>query len=103
MVEWIINNEYLVIIQDKDHIAVMDIKEAKLMSKQVIAFGRKCTIPGCNKKHQGRGYCNTHYARWLHYGDPNYLWKKGMKKKKSRKYLTKEESLYPAKYKNKWR
>lgn len=29
-----------------------------------------CTIDGCTRMHRGRGYCQTHYMRWFHHGDP---------------------------------
>jgi len=25
---------------------------------------RKCRVPGCGKKHSGKGYCSMHYQRW---------------------------------------
>jgi hypothetical protein len=28
------------------------------------------TIEGCGKKHNARGYCYGHYAKWRSYGDP---------------------------------
>jgi hypothetical protein len=31
---------------------------------------RTCTVDGCNRPHDARGYCNTHYRRWRLYGDP---------------------------------
>ena len=31
---------------------------------------RTCTIPGCGKKHDARGYCSGHYQKWRAYGDP---------------------------------
>ncbi len=33
---------------------------------------RVCTIEGCGKKHQSKGFCVTHYTRYLRYGDPHY-------------------------------
>jgi hypothetical protein len=32
--------------------------------------GRRCTVPGCDGRHQARGYCHTHYMRWQRHGDP---------------------------------
>ena len=29
-----------------------------------------CTIPGCEKKHNARGWCSTHYNNWKRRGDP---------------------------------
>lgn len=29
-----------------------------------------CTIDGCGKRHEARGYCNKHYLAWRHRGDP---------------------------------
>ena len=31
---------------------------------------RTCSIPGCDRPHSGRGWCNLHYQRWLLKGDP---------------------------------
>jgi len=99
MVEWHINNKYLTIVQSKDRVVVVDIKEARLIAKQLIAFERKCTYPGCDKKHSGRGYCKTHYARWLHYGDPSIVHRRGSER---RKHLKPEESLYEYENKEEW-
>ena len=30
----------------------------------------RCTVRGCDRPHVARGYCNTHYHRWLTHGDP---------------------------------
>lgn len=32
---------------------------------------RTCTINGCNNKHEARGWCQKHYARWKVHGNPN--------------------------------
>lgn len=32
-----------------------------------------CNIKGCGRKHRARGWCNTHYMRWLNHGDPNHV------------------------------
>lgn len=29
-----------------------------------------CTVPGCGRPHQGRGYCSLHYQRLRRNGDP---------------------------------
>lgn len=34
---------------------------------------RLCNILNCNKKHEARGYCSTHYKRWQIHGDPNLV------------------------------
>lgn len=32
-----------------------------------------CSIEDCDKITVGRGWCNKHYRRWLHYGDPLFV------------------------------
>lgn len=29
-----------------------------------------CSIEGCGKTHESRGYCKEHYQQWYRYGDP---------------------------------
>lgn len=31
---------------------------------------RRCSIEGCSKAHEARGYCSKHWLRWRKYGDP---------------------------------
>ena len=31
---------------------------------------RTCSIEGCGKPHDGRGFCKEHYQQWYRYGDP---------------------------------
>ncbi len=33
---------------------------------------RSCKVPGCERDHACKGYCNLHYLRWWKYGDPNH-------------------------------
>lgn len=35
-----------------------------------MAKSRLCSIPGCNKPHYGRGWCQAHHRRWYKHGDP---------------------------------
>src|SRR3989337_1338017 len=29
-----------------------------------------CTVEGCNRNHEAKGFCTAHYGRWRRYGDP---------------------------------
>lgn len=31
-----------------------------------------CTVPGCKRKYNAKGYCGPHYAMWQRHGDPLY-------------------------------
>ena len=31
-----------------------------------------CSIPGCGKRKTSKGFCQTHYTRYLKYGDPYF-------------------------------
>ncbi len=33
-----------------------------------------CTVPNCERKAKGRGYCAMHWKRWRTHGDPLKLW-----------------------------
>lgn len=32
---------------------------------------KTCSVPGCERKHAARGYCDKHHYRFLKHGDPN--------------------------------
>jgi hypothetical protein len=34
---------------------------------------RTCSVAGCDRRHEARGYCSKHYVRWTVHGDPNVL------------------------------
>lgn len=34
---------------------------------------RKCSIDGCNKRHDSHGYCGMHSQRFRRYGNPNHI------------------------------
>lgn len=36
----------------------------------MIQLQKGCKIPGCRNKHSARGWCHTHYTRWVKHGDP---------------------------------
>jgi hypothetical protein len=38
-------------------------------------MARGCSIEGCDKTHEARGWCGMHYRRWETHGDP--LWRYG--------------------------
>ena len=33
---------------------------------------RGCKVPGCERDHACKGYCNLHYLRWRKHGDPDF-------------------------------
>lgn len=36
-----------------------------------VLAGRRCAVPGCGRRYQGRGLCNSHYSRWHKAGKPD--------------------------------
>lgn len=34
---------------------------------------RICSVEGCDKRHFGRGFCRTHYAKWAKYKNPLFI------------------------------
>lgn len=38
---------------------------------------KKCTLPYCDDKHHGRGYCLRHWSTWRRWGDPNHIFIRG--------------------------
>lgn len=38
--------------------------------KQIALETAKCSIPGCDKPVDSRGWCELHYTRWQRHGDP---------------------------------
>ena len=45
---------------------IQSIKNATWNPRQPL----KCKISKCDKPHNARSLCNTHYARWLNHGNP---------------------------------
>lgn len=37
--------------------------------EDVMKAARACAVPDCQLGHHAKGYCKTHYLRWLRYGD----------------------------------
>jgi len=37
----------------------------------LVLAGRRCAVPGCGRRCQGRGLCNSHYSRWHKAGKPD--------------------------------
>lgn len=35
-----------------------------------MSLNRTCSVGGCTKPHDAKGFCKMHYARWRAYGDP---------------------------------
>jgi hypothetical protein len=35
-----------------------------------VVHRESCTVENCNNKHQARGFCHVHYARWNRTGSP---------------------------------
>lgn len=52
----------------------------------LIVADRKCTI--CEKKHEAKGYCRSHYMKFIKFGDPQF---KKVKREKGHKYPFEEE------------
>jgi len=49
------------------------VTQAENLRRQLIASGgydRRCTEPGCTRKHRCYGMCNMHYLRWKKAGRP---------------------------------
>lgn len=55
---------------DDDHLDLSEVmaQVAQLMAQQPPA--RTCSVPGCGRKHYGRGLCKTHYMRQARTGEP---------------------------------
>jgi len=45
--------------------------EAGLPEDKSAQEPKVCSVPSCGKPHRGRGYCVSHYKRWVRWGDPN--------------------------------
>ena len=43
--------------------------------KDTVSHDLSCSIKGCHKPSNSRGWCRMHYARWQRYGDPEKVTK----------------------------
>lgn len=41
-----------------------------LCERQVAVNANRCSIPGCERKYNARGYCGKHYVAWRRHGNP---------------------------------
>lgn len=45
---------------------------------------KACSIDGCVKKHEAKGYCKVHYRSFTKYGDPLYVEQKRAQQEQNR-------------------
>lgn len=48
------------------------------LHERMMGMKATCSIPGCDEPSKCRGWCNTHYCRWFHTGDPQTPSRRGL-------------------------
>jgi hypothetical protein len=57
---------------------------------------RSCSVPGCSKLQDSRGYCKSHYYRWSRYGDPLGTKPPRLTRPTSERFWEKVDKLHPS-------
>ena len=52
-------------VSNKKCLRCIEISKKKSRGK-----GQRCSVIGCDEKHNAKGYCTMHYARWKEHGNP---------------------------------
>ena len=56
---------------------------------------KRCSIPGCEKIHEAKGYCKVHYRSFFKYGDPLHVEKVKAQREKAREERETKKAAQP--------